>query len=229
MSQIRLKRSSFHSCLTSILSLGMCLNLLIDNAADLLNPESVKAIIAIQEKWSPATKVLMTASYHKFAAHNQIKWTPPKYRAWRKIPFIPLESENRRFSCCMWKRTGIALQIMKETAMRLGEAARLEWKDIDNENNTITLNLPEKNGTARMFKVSNKLIAMINRLPKDSKGIFGHSPGISQRSLQASFYVQRRNVAKKLQNPRLLQIHFHTLRHWKATMEYAKTKDILTL
>ena len=24
-----------------------------------------------------------------------------------------------------------------------------------------------------------------------------------------------------------MQIHFHTLRHWKATMEYAKTKDIL--
>jgi integrase len=24
-----------------------------------------------------------------------------------------------------------------------------------------------------------------------------------------------------------MQIHFHTLRHWKATMEYHKTKDIL--
>jgi integrase len=25
----------------------------------------------------------------------------------------------------------------------------------------------------------------------------------------------------------MLQIHFHTFRHWKATTEYAKTKDIL--
>jgi integrase len=24
-----------------------------------------------------------------------------------------------------------------------------------------------------------------------------------------------------------MQIHFHTLRHWKATMEYHKTRDIL--
>jgi hypothetical protein len=31
----------------------------------------------------------------------------------------------------------------------------------------------------------------------------------------------------KLNNPRLLRIHFHTLRHWKATMEYHRTKDIL--
>ncbi|MCW3976478.1 MAG: hypothetical protein NWE77_00935 [Candidatus Bathyarchaeota archaeon] len=28
-------------------------------------------------------------------------------------------------------------------------------------------------------------------------------------------------------NPRLRQIHFHTLRHWKATIEYHRTKDIL--
>ena len=33
--------------------------------------------------------------------------------------------------------------------------------------------------------------------------------------------------ANKLNNARIRQIHFHTFRHWKATMEYAKTKDIL--
>lgn len=34
-------------------------------------------------------------------------------------------------------------------------------------------------------------------------------------------------MSEKLQNPRIRRIHFHTLRHWKATMEYHKTKDIL--
>jgi site-specific recombinase XerC len=38
---------------------------------------------------------------------------------------------------------------------------------------------------------------------------------------------QRRNVSQRLQNPRLTQITFRTLRHWKATMEYHNTKDIL--
>ncbi|MEM3785730.1 MAG: tyrosine-type recombinase/integrase, partial [Candidatus Bathyarchaeia archaeon] len=42
-----------------------------------------------------------------------------------------------------------------------------------------------------------------------------------------SFERYRNRAAFKLGNPRLLQITFHTLRHWKATMEYAKTKDIL--
>ncbi|MFZ0965263.1 MAG: tyrosine-type recombinase/integrase [Candidatus Bathyarchaeia archaeon] len=39
--------------------------------------------------------------------------------------------------------------------------------------------------------------------------------------------LQRKKLANKLQNPRLLRITFHTFRHWKATMEYHKTKDIL--
>jgi len=38
---------------------------------------------------------------------------------------------------------------------------------------------------------------------------------------------QRGKIASKLQNPRILNISFHTFRHWKATMEYHKTKDIL--
>ena len=36
---------------------------------------------------------------------------------------------------------------------------------------------------------------------------------------------QRKRIANKLQNPRLLQIHFHTFRHWKGTMLYHQTKD----
>lgn len=37
----------------------------------------------------------------------------------------------------------------------------------------------------------------------------------------------RKRVGAKLQNPRINYIHLHTFRHWKATMEYHKTKDIL--
>jgi len=49
----------------------------------------------------------------------------------------------------------------------------------------------------------------------------------SKSCVEAYFYRKRKQIATKLCNPRLLQISFHTFRHWKATMEYAKTKDIL--
>jgi len=38
---------------------------------------------------------------------------------------------------------------------------------------------------------------------------------------------QRRKLAHKPKNPRLVQISFHTLRHWKATIEYHRTRDLL--
>ena len=41
------------------------------------------------------------------------------------------------------------------------------------------------------------------------------------------FRIQRKRVAMKLANPRLESITFVTLRHWKGTMEYHKTKDVL--
>jgi len=41
------------------------------------------------------------------------------------------------------------------------------------------------------------------------------------------FSQQRKRIARKLQNQRLLKITFHTLRHWKGTIEYHRTKDIL--
>jgi integrase len=40
------------------------------------------------------------------------------------------------------------------------------------------------------------------------------------------FCDQRRKVALSLQNPRILNINFKTLRHFKATLEYHRTKDI---
>ena len=49
----------------------------------------------------------------------------------------------------------------------------------------------------------------------------------SLKNLSSTFKRNRKRVAYKLGNPRILKISFHTLRHWKATMEYHRTKDIL--
>jgi integrase len=84
--------------------------------------------------------------------------------------------------------------------------------------------VPEKNSNARMWRVPIKLIAMLNALPKENEHVFRSS---STTSMKSTFTRTRKRLALKLQNPRLQQISFHTFRHWKATMEYYKTKDIL--
>jgi len=65
---------------------------------------------------------------------------------------------------------------------------------------------------------------MLNRLPRETDGLL--FPG-TLKSRRLVYCKTRKRLAQKLQNPRLLKIRFHTFRHWKATMEYHKTKDIL--
>lgn len=107
--------------------------------------------------------------------------------------------------------------------MRSGEAWHLKWTDIDFKNGALTLNEPEKYGNPRMFKISSTLVAMINTLPRKSENIFDGNI----RSFRRIYLNYRKRMATKLQNPRLKNITFHTFRHWKASTEYAKTKDIL--
>jgi integrase len=198
--------------------------MLVRRGSDLFNPESVKATIMSHSTWSNSTKSQVIAAYKKFAVLNNISWTPPKCEVVRKLPYIPLEKDIDELIACCGKKLSTVLQLLKETGMRIGEALRLDWDDVDSEQRTIVLNNPEKHGTPRMFSMSEKLIAMMGRLPRDNNRVFGNS---SWRIMFNNFNAQRKHAAKKLGNPRLLKIHFHTFRIWKATMEYHRTKDIL--
>jgi len=191
--------------------------------ANLLDPESVKEAIA-KMACSDGRKELAVEAYSSFLLTFGGKWDPPKYRRVEKLPFIPTETEIEQIiaGCSHTKRLMTFLQLLKETGMRCGEACRLQWTDIDFERNAVRIS-PEKGSNARMLKISNRLVAMLQALPKTSTKVFG----VSVDAMRKSFVRQRIRLARKLENPRLLQITFHTLRHWKATMEYAKTKDIL--
>jgi integrase len=53
--------------------------------------------------------------------------------------------------------------------MRIGEALRLRWVDIDFQRRIIILNQTEKNDMPRMFQVSSELIGMLSKLPKNGE------------------------------------------------------------
>jgi len=69
------------------------------------------------------------------------------------------------------------------------------------------------------------LYQSLNTLPREHEQIFKHYRKLNY--LRRSFDRYRKRATHKLGNPRILKITFHTLRHWKATIEYHKTKDIL--
>jgi len=199
-----------------------CLRALLTRNADLLNPESIKEAIAKEKTWSQNRRRNVINAYTLFLKINGLHWEKPKCQVTQKFPFIPTEQEIDALIAGSGRKISAFLQLLKETAMRSGEAKRLEWINIDMDKSIITLNAPEKGSNPRMWKVSAKLIAMLYNLPKDSPKVFGNGP---INSMKTTFLKTTKRLAAKLQNPRLLKISFHTFRHWKATMEYHKTKD----
>jgi integrase len=209
-----------------------CLEALVSENADLLNPESVKEVLAndfVKKKprWGQYRRHNIINAYTLFLRVNKMhvwdKWEKPKCHITRKFPFIPIELEIDALIAGSGKKNAAFGQLQKETAMRPGEAKILQWINIDSERNTITLNEPEKGSNARMWKVKQRVIDMLNALPKTSEQVF---PG-SLKSMKTTWNKTRKRLAENLQNPRLRKITFYTLRHWKATMEYHRTKDIV--
>jgi integrase len=198
-----------------------CLKALINRGANLADPESVKEVLAKEQNWSPARKRNAINAYTLFLKVNGLVWSKPKCKVSQKFPFIPTEQEIDALIAGSGRKNAAYLQLLKETAMRSGEAKRLEWTDIDREKNIITLNAPEKGSNPRMWRVTTTLIEMLYALPKTSTQIFTGS----LKSMKTTFIKTRKRLAQTLQNPRLLRITFHTLRHWKATMLYHQTKD----
>jgi len=207
---------------STITSKVKLLKVLVRRGADLSDPESVKEVIARQE-WSDGRKENAVDAYTSFLAFSGGKWDPPKYKRVDKLPFIPTEQELDALIAGCGKKMAAFLQLLKETGMRAGEAWSLKWTDLDVQSQTVRVT-PEKGSEPRVLRISAKCLSMLQSLPRKGSLIFG---GYPIRGFAKSFQRSRKILANKLGNPRLLQISFHTFRHWKATMEYARTKDIL--
>jgi integrase len=190
--------------------------------ADLNDSESVKEYIADQK--SENTKAGYCVCYTAFLKWKGKTWEAPSYTAQSPIPeFIPAEQEIDQLIAGCGKKTATILQTIKETGMRIGEALSLKWTALNEKDQILTLNTPEKHSLPRIFRVSSKLVMMVQGLPKKHERIFGVTIAKdAERSLARS----RRIIAEKVGNPRLAKIHFHLIRHWVGTMEYHKTHDI---
>jgi len=186
-----------------------------------LTPENVKEYLAKTSEWSDSTKSLCVIIYGSFLKYIGLSWQPPHYKAAEKMPNIPTEADIDQLISGSGRKLSTFLQFLKETGVRSGEAARLRWSDIDFERRIVRIT-PEKGSKSRILPLSNKLINMLNNLPRNSDKVWA-----TLYSLKSNFYKTRNSLAFKLQNPKLKQVGLHAFRHWKATIEYHKTKDIL--
>jgi len=196
----------------------------LDKQCNITEPEEVKELLA-RLKWQTNTKLNVAIIYDSFLKSIGKTWTRPQYKHESTLPaFIPTEAEIDTLIAAATPKTAALLQTLKETAARIGEVTRIQWKDIDFERKAIYIRA-EKGSNSRILPISDKLLAMLGRLPKTND-----KPFMAQiHGYRNTFQNLRHRTAAKLNNPRLKQIHFHTFRHWKATTEYHRIKDIMTV
>jgi integrase len=187
---------------------------------DIADPEQFKLALA-DMKWANTTKQTTANSYTVFLRTLNKTWDAPKYIRQEKLYFIPTEQELDALISAT-RTLAPLLQTLKETGMRIGEAYKIEWKDIDLEHRTITVNHPEKGSLPRILPISPKCADMIKTA---NKNIPPFARNCNKHGLGVTFTQLRTRVAKRLQNPRIKQITFHTFRHWNATNDYYKNRD----
>ncbi|MCW4040222.1 MAG: tyrosine-type recombinase/integrase [Candidatus Bathyarchaeota archaeon] len=197
---------------------------LVKRGADLHDPESIKEVIT-QQHWSEGYKQNVVDAYQKLLELQGIVWSKPFYKRVEKLPFIPIEKEIDALIARMNYCIAAFLQLLKETAIRPGEAWNLRWVDVDHQRQCITVT-PETHSLPRQCRISSQCLAMLYTIPRASEYVFREKYR-RLTNLRRTYQRHRNKLAKSLVNPRIREINFKTLRHWKATVEYHKTKDIL--
>lgn len=194
------------------------------SGAKLTDPESMKKALA-EKSWVGKSKNNAADTITLFLEMIGLTWEKPHFQVVEKIPFVPTEAElDALIAGSGWKTTAF-LQLLKETAMRPGEAASLTWDDLDEISKTLRVT-PEKGSKPRIFPISDKLLRMLLSIKaknhvQDPNRIFARQ----LRHIRRQHERMRKKQAFKLKNPRLKKIMLKTFRTWKATMLYHETKD----
>jgi len=188
------------------------LNLLAKHGANLFDPESTKAVLASMDL-KKSSKRLCASLLNTWFDFNGIFWKKPTYYRDSEIPYIPTEEEIEQLIAGLGKKTATFCQLLKDTGARCGEIAQLTWADIDFVQRTVNIKA-EKRSNGRVLPLSEKSMSMLTNLSRKKQKLFANTSNI-----RAQLYIQRQTIAKKIANPNLVKIHYHTFRHWKATKE----------
>jgi integrase len=194
--------------------------------SSLNNPDSVLSYLASMEV-SEGRKELIVDVYSRYCKWKSIPFFKPRYRRENRLPYVPLELDIEALISALPRKPSIFTRTLKETGARPGELWRVKWIDLDFQSSAITINNPEKGSRARRLKVSSQLLGLLSTLPRNCDYVFRRTREARLDSLATYFMRKRKKIAEALNNPKIGSITWKSLRHFKATMEYSRTKDIL--
>ena len=195
---------------------------LLGKLGDLNDVERMKTLICTYQS-TESFKELLTNAYDYHVRFNGYSWVKPRFTREDKPFFLPTETELDQLISKSRFKMSVFLQLLKETGADSGEAWKLRWVDLNVIERTVSLT-PTKNHNARMLQISENLMARLLRLPRKNERVFACK---ELDDFRRRYEDMKNQLSVKLSNPRLREIAFRSFRHWKATNEYRKTKDIL--
>jgi integrase len=197
---------------------------------DLWDSQAVEDVVRETVNWGNAYKNRVLYAYQDWLRFHGFEYKFKPYYVNSKLPYVPLEKDIDQliygFAGSKAKRYAAMLQLAKETGWRPVEIFRLTPADFDLERQIVTLNDPAKRSEPRQVKMSDKLVAMMKPLLADTPfnaRVWSSKP----KKIRRTFTEVRNRIADKLGNPNLRKITLKTFRHFKGTMTYYKTKDIV--
>jgi integrase len=194
----------------------------LSNLADIDNTQKITTLICTSSV-SEGRKQLLCNAYEHYCNYKGLSWSKPRFVREDKVFFLPLESELVSLISNSRLKMSVFLQLLKESGVDSGEAYKLKWIDLDVERKTIAVT-PTKNHNARVLPVSANLLSRLFMLRRKTEFVFAWT---NLDDFRRRYEEMRNKLAIRLSNPRIHEIAFKSFRHWKATMLYHQTKDIL--
>jgi hypothetical protein len=192
----------------------------------LADPESVKIFIA-NKKCGNGFKETLTEVYDIYMRSIGQTWTKPFYTRYDKLPKIPTEEKVNMLISHATPRMALILSMSKDLGSRPIELTWLKVTDINLQNGTVNIT-GAKHTIGRNGKLKPNTLEMLKQhINKKHLNANDRLFPTESENISESYRRLRNRLAKKLQDPTFKTIRLYDYRHFKASMEYHKTKDLL--
>jgi integrase len=171
-------------------------------------------------------KSTLLLAYLHFCNANSIKWTPPRLKTQSMPITVPTEERIDKIIGRCSLKYATTFQISKH-GLRPDEVSKITLRDIDLQRGLLAVRT-SKLGAERTIKIKEYALENL-RTYINKKAITRMDIPIFSKStiLRDRWNSVRKRAYLNFRDPELLKIRLYDLRHWFATSEYIKTRDLL--
>jgi len=192
----------------------------------LADPEGIKTFIA-NKQCSNAYKESLIETYDIYMRSTEQKWNKPFYERYDKLPKIPSEEKIDMLISQASPRMSLILSMSKELGTRPIELTWLKVADINLQNGIVNIT-GAKHTVGRIGRLKTNTKEMLKQyINKKQLNVNDRLFPTKSETISQNYRQLRNKLANKLQDPTFKTIRLYDFRHFKATMEYHRTKDLL--